>query len=85
MTLRRTGQAGAPQYITDLDFSDSTTEGYLNGACQSREVTAAGTTVSARFTLTGSAGTFVARDDAGVSTSDTPIGLGGVIDGCPTA
>jgi len=87
VTVRRIGEAGAPQVVNGLTFADAVTEGFLGGVCTApgRVVPAAGTTMTARFTLDGSPGTFTALATAGLSTTDTPATAGGFVTGCPVA
>jgi len=90
LTLKRVGDPGAPQVINGLTFSNDTHEGFTNGTCDApgTVVTTTGTTVVARFTLTGSPGSFQADTNAGLTTTDEPTFDNGVpnrVQGCPVA
>ena len=69
---------GAPHPTTlvvdDLRYATVVEERILNSGCGT-PITAAGSSITARFTLSSTLGAFTAQPDAGLYITDTPTGL----------
>lgn len=79
MTLQRVGKSMPAVKVADIDFATPVTETFPNsGAGCGVTITTEGTTVRARFALTGEPGVFTALPTAGITATD-----GSTID-CPS-